>query len=172
MIALYLIGMPGVGKTTLLNATCATKWGPFEACVGSGGVRWEDYGQGRMKIGDAEGTDRFPIGCGGAVLAWVAENRPARLVAEGVRFAEAQWFAGLRRLGYSVTVAMLTGSEALIRLRVRQRGRRHPAKTMDGVGMRIRTAAECADMRWTRDAGVPIGTMVEWIGQHPVWEVA
>jgi hypothetical protein len=114
---LYLIGEPGVGKSTLAAEL-----------VGSN--TYEDYDQpfyfrrydcGPVALGrDREGypgTDSLPRDVQPKVIAWMEAIRPELVFAEGDRLANVKFFTAMEDLGYSLWLYHLVGVDVAFQRR-------------------------------------------------------
>lgn len=123
MNALYIIGEPGAGKSTLVAAmtrglAAAAVDQPFAHRLYAGldlielGKRREDF----------SGTDALPMNVQPAVEEFLSSGKPPRyLLAEGDRLGNGKFFAFLRKIGYSLRIVYLDAAGAALERRI-QRG--------------------------------------------------
>jgi adenylate kinase family enzyme len=117
--ALYIIGEPGAGKSTLVEAMThglkpAELDVPF-ACRWYRGMDLLELGKRRK---DFSGTDALPMNVQPVVEQFLAEhdNQPAFLLGEGDRLGNSKFFSFLRQIGYDLRIIYLdAGGEALKR---------------------------------------------------------
>ncbi len=121
---LYLIGVPGAGKTTVLRSALASL--PYKPLTQPAGVKRCVYANGLVLLGmwrdDFSGTDALPMNALYPVVEWLRTVRPSRVVGEGDRLGNRVFFNAARQMGYDLTVALLDCSEALARRRCEERG--------------------------------------------------
>ncbi|MEW9530676.1 P-loop-containing protein [Microbispora sp. NPDC049125] len=154
MNLVYLVGPPGVGKTTLMAAltrgcdrTFQTTPVPHEQLRRGG----EPVGLevGRRRPGGFSGTDALAMNIQPAAVTWIA-TKPAPLVlGEGARLATTGFLSGARSFGYRVTVFYLHAPEYVLDDRRRERGSNQDPKWMRGATTRAANIA--ARMRLDAD---------------------
>lgn len=175
---LYLIGAPGVGKTTLLQALVKVHDSePVYVMRATGsplrlGTR---YNGGLVQVGYAReafgGTDALPMNVQPLVLQWAATTPDRWCVAEGDRLANHAFFVGLLARGWGLTVAWLDGSVALTAARQSQRGsHQHPAWVKGRRTKVARLAAQWTSPEWHLDATQSVSALAAQVGQHPVFQ--
>lgn len=178
---LYLIGIPGSGKTTLVRTALAGV--PVQACkVGimpylryPGGI---ELGAIRPPLG---GTDALELRIQPHAIAWLKTVCPyTALLAEGDRLANGQFFHALCAMGWVLTVAYLRcppeiaarrrANRPLVGKRARDRqGAEPPAAWLKGRITKVeRLAAAWAACCWHLDARLPIDHLAALLRSHPV----
>lgn len=109
--ALYLIGEPGVGKSTLFAEL--TKDLPYEEAEKPFPIRRYDCGV--VELGKRReafsGTDAYAMNVQPEVERWLEGVRPRLVMAEGDRLANGKFFQRLVDLGYELTIYHLYGPE-------------------------------------------------------------
>ena len=123
MTVLYLIGPPGVGKSTAL-ATATGAWGdlqPHQHPFAHGSAP-EGILLGRPDP-TFPGTDTLSMSVLPKVLAWLTTQSPDRLiVGEGDRLSTKKFFQGAHRAGHTVRVAALYAPWTTVQARALARG--------------------------------------------------
>lgn len=117
MRSLYVIGAPGVGKTSLM-AEVTRPWGdPEVRHTPVPHLRWGGRAEVGRRRGEFSGTDALGYAVVPSAVAWVASpQRPELLLGEGDRLACRAFLDALRAAGAS-TVVCLTGPAAWTRAR-------------------------------------------------------
>jgi GTPase SAR1 family protein len=109
--AFYLIGEPGVGKSTLMEEL--TRDLPYEEAEKPFPIRRYDCGV--VELGKRResfsGTDAYAMNVQPMVEQWLEGVRPRMVMAEGDRLANGKFFQRLVDLGYDLTVYHLYGPE-------------------------------------------------------------
>lgn len=118
---LYLIGEPGVGKSTVMKEALPEPLGvapsPVWHTVYPGGIQ---LGRPREQFG---GTDALAFNAKPIVLEWLRHWSGGGVVAEGDRLGNRKFFTALRDCGWSVDVWRCTAPEDVVE--ERRRKRRH-----------------------------------------------
>lgn len=100
MRSLYLIGAPGVGKTTLMAALTAPLGEPEVVATPVPHLKWREVVEVGRRRGEFSGTDALGYAVVPSAVAWVrSEQRPEWLVGEGDRLACRPFFDALRAAG-------------------------------------------------------------------------
>lgn len=167
MDALYVIGEPGVGKSTFVKRL--TDGLPHED--GTSPFAFRRYDCGVWELGarrpDYPGTDALGMSVQPIVEQFLEGMKPAFLLAEGDRLANAKFFDFLLRIGYNLHVVILRGSEVAAVQR-KLRGSNQDPVWLKGRQTKVARLAE----RFGGDvvaAGRPLAQMVEDV-DNPVTE--
>jgi len=120
---LYVIGEPGVGKSTLVAALTAN----LPVAQANGGVPYLVYGSTPLVAepgGEREsfrGTDALAMNIQPKAVAWLNETPYDFVLAEGDRLANETFLRTAKAAGYDVTLAYLTADADTIRRRRERR---------------------------------------------------
>jgi hypothetical protein len=120
----YIIGEPGSGKSTLMEAaTRGLRWQvqrkPFA-------MRWLELPSGQLAVELGErrdsfsGTDALSMSVMPKVLTWLEERHSEIVIGEGDRLSSAKFFQAAERVG-ELGIAALWGTPALLEARRRMR---------------------------------------------------
>lgn len=148
----YLIGVPGVGKSTLLNALtdglpglAATR--PFARTIYDCGV--VQLGAPRAAFG---GTDTLSMSVQPKVLEWAEMPDYPDIVGEGDRLANGKFFSAMRDLGYELCVVHCHAPDDVVSGRRLSRAEEHglPPQDATWVQGRVTKYARLAD-EWATD---------------------
>lgn len=157
----YLIGEPGVGKTTLLNAFTEGLPGlaarrPFARTLYECGV--VQLGEDRPVFG---GTDTLSMSVQPKVLEWAEMPEYPDIVAEGDRLANGKFFQGMKDRGYDLCIIHCVASPDTLAARRLQRAAEHEMKPQDAIWLKGREtkvrklatewATHGVDMEWPVD---------------------
>jgi GTPase SAR1 family protein len=117
---LYIFGDPGIGKSSLMAALVGgqvyeSRHQPFAHMVFGNGV--VQLGSDRTPYG---GTDALALDVQPKVTAWLQQERPDMVLAEGDRLANSRFFAAVVGMGYHLWPVYLTGKD-MAAVRRRQR---------------------------------------------------
>lgn len=120
---LYIVGVPGSGKTTTLRAALAdhnteatfthpflhTIHGWYHAVQNVKGLRETAriIELGARRDGGFGGTDALPMNVQPKVVDWLEATQPAYVIAEGDRLGNAKFFRSVRELGYELDIVLL-----------------------------------------------------------------
>lgn len=155
--ALYLIGEPGAGKSTLVEHL--TRDLPYED--GSSPFAFRRYDCGVYELGkrreNFSGTDALAMDVQPKAAQFVADIQPSYLLAEGDRLANDKFFRALDDLGYDLRIYALEGADVAARHR-RQRGGNQDPTWLAGRA----TKAARLTLRWGADilpAGAPLADL-------------
>lgn len=117
----YVVGEPGVGKTTLLRALRGNLLG-VETSKPFAHVLYESIGA--VELGRTEGTfagtDRLSMNVQPKVLEWASMPEYGDVFGEGDRLANAKFFQGMKDLGYEMAIIHLRNPELAHRRRYRR----------------------------------------------------
>jgi ribose 1,5-bisphosphokinase PhnN len=167
-VALYLIGPPAVGKSTLMAALTAglhaveldggriplarTMWygaDPDTPVATELGKRREAF----------SGTDALSMGVLPQAIDYVLHRLPTTLLAEGDRLANDRFFAALQAAGYSLEVIYLTAPAQLLEERRAARPRRQNPSWVAGRATKS-AALALRWARWTLDTSEPLPALL------------
>lgn len=134
----YLIGEPGVGKTTLLSAVTDGLRGmavrrPFARTLYDCGV--VELGEARAVFG---GTDTLSMSVQPKVLEWAEMPDYPDIVGEGDRLANAKFFQGMKDLGYDLCIVHCSAPPDVLTERRLARAAAHSMKPQDAVWLQGR----------------------------------
>ena len=141
MDALYIIGEPGVGKSTLVEHL--TRDLPFEETDSPFPMRVYDCGVtelGRRRP-EFSGTDALGMAVQPKVEAYLEGMKPGLLLAEGDRLANEKFFVALQRFGYQLHVVALIGMGAAAKRRL-ERGSKQDVSWLRGRQTKVRNLIE------------------------------
>jgi energy-coupling factor transporter ATP-binding protein EcfA2 len=170
---LYVIGEPGVGKTTLVRAVtqlpCEVQTKPY--------ISWTHYTDKACQLGyDRKpfgGTDALGMAAQNHVLAWLNTKPYRYILGEGDRLANMKFLKAVEEIGYDVTLAVLTCSPELLE---RRRAKRNAQldKKQDEKWLKTRTT-KVTNLRnmfegevWELDSGKPFKELAREFATHPV----
>lgn len=115
---LYIIGVPGAGKTTVVRRIAPPGSGTQHQVPY---VYYTEYTPGVIQLGwDREtfgGTDSLGMAAQKHVIAFLEEHRPRYVLAEGDRLANMKFFAAVQEMGYDLDVCCLEVSEDVLQAR-------------------------------------------------------
>jgi len=166
MKAVYLVGEPGTGKTTLMNRLLATydRQAPVKldgTLMGEPlriGQRTVGLHLGTNRAGGFGGTDALAMNVHPVAVAWASSSPlPPRVYAEGQRLGTVAFLRALAARG-SVTLALLQGEEVAAARRA-QRGSTQSESFIKGARTRAANLAERAPRGvtvLTLDAELPV----------------
>lgn len=145
----YLIGEPGVGKTTLLSAITEGLPGmavrrPFARTIYDCGV--VQLGEDRPVFG---GTDTLSMSVQPKVAEWAAMPDYQDIVGEGDRLANGKFFQVMRDLGYDLCIVHCHAPSEVAVGRRLMRAAQHTMKPQDSVWLQGRqTKVERLATEW------------------------
>jgi hypothetical protein len=120
----YVMGYPGCGKTT----ATALALGGDAVEVRDKPFKHIKYADGLVQLGMIResygGTDALPMNVQPAVVQWLAQAQPPRVVGEGDRLANGKFFHAVLSAGFNLTVVYLAVPELLAQYRAWRRGSR------------------------------------------------
>ncbi len=162
---LYLIGVPGAGKSTAMGlavtgimAVKATA--PFEAWEFPGGV-W---------LGALDrGTDALSMSVQPLAVEWLELSAPPAVVAEGDRLANVKFFQAVRDLGYQLEVVYLNTPAQTAAARRDRRGTDQNPTWLEGRRTKVQRLAAWANL--TIDGDLPAASVAEILQQRPAFQV-
>jgi ribose 1,5-bisphosphokinase PhnN len=132
----YVIGEPGAGKTTLVDAALAgldrmqASWPvPHELLYSADELLGVHLGRRRAGFG---GTDALSLSIQPGVLRWLAGRPPALLLAEGDRLANASFFDAVGALGHTLDLVLLQAPPGVAAGRRTRRGARQDPTWVKG----------------------------------------
>ena len=134
---LYVVGVPGVGKTTLLRRVLPDpieeRIDPFPHLVYAGGAQ---LGSAREEFG---GTDALAMSVQPQVEEWLREECPFdTIVAEGDRLANLKFFRAVAGMGWGVHLVELSAMSHVILARRKARGSQQDQSWLRGRVSKVR----------------------------------
>lgn len=152
---IYLVGPPGVGKTTvLMRATC--DWAavaehgilPHSRLIDAdtGEVRALEMGVRRTWFG---GTDALSMGINPIAKAWITTVPHELVLGEGQRLANRPFLTVARAAGYAVTILHLTADPLSLELRCAKRQSDQDEAWRKGAATKAERIAA-----WAREEGL------------------
>lgn len=154
MDALYVIGEPGAGKSTLVEYLTAGL--PYEETDSPFAMRRYDCGV--LELGRRReafsGTDALGMSVQPKVVQFLEGVQPKLVLAEGDRLGNGKFFASLYNLGYNLWLYELFGADTARRHR-EQRGSHQDPKWLKGRQTKVAALGERFDAIGLR-AGMPM----------------
>jgi hypothetical protein len=131
-VLLYLVGEPGVGKTTILRAALAGA----EPITFDKPVPHSRYPGGLIYIGRERGTfsgtDALGMAIQPQVVKWLETLDAPAVVAEGDRLGNSRFIKAAQDRGWTVTLAMISAPDDVITERRAQRGSNQNPSWLEG----------------------------------------
>lgn len=156
MNMLYIIGEPGVGKSTLL----AHLTRGLEVERTDSPIPFRRYDCGVVELGvrrpDFPGTDAYPMNAQPAVVQFLTDVQPKLVIAEGDRLGNHKFFDEARLIGYHVQVVAIVGPE-VAEMQRRIRGSNQDRTWLKGRRTKVANLITGEDAHCI-NAG-PLGTM-------------
>jgi hypothetical protein len=147
----YVIGEPGAGKTTMVDATLAP-WTripvevpvPHELLRHPADLLCRTFGVhlGRRRPGGFGGTDALSMSIQPAVLAWLATSPAPLVLAEGDRLANPSFFDAVRAQGHHLDLVLLAVTPGAAAARRRARGGHQDPGWVQGRVTKVRRLAD------------------------------
>lgn len=177
---LYILGQPGVGKTSALNEAVkdATYHDQQTEPVPHVVHIWDRrpdacpmiFEIGKRRDGGFGGTDALGYTIGPKVVQWLEQARPSPVIAEGDRLANWAFFWGVQNLGYELTIAYLHVPDAVAQERRDQRGSMQDPRWIRGRITKTKNLIErCADIVVDIDAEADIETVAQQLREQAVF---
>ena len=159
----YLIGVPGSGKSTLMKELTR---GLTRAPAGIP-IAHEWLGDGKaLELGKTResfsGTDALPMNAQPKAAEFI-EQHPARLIlAEGDRLANDRFFKRITAAGYEFHLVYVNADAETVQERRRQRGSRQDPTWLQGRATKVRNLLD-EWAHWTVDATAPTAMQAEYL---------
>lgn len=178
MQMLYIIGVPGSGKTTVVRHL--TRKLPTEQ-HSAPYIVWTRYSSRLIQLGYERkpfgGTDALGMRCQpdmiNKIREWKSLNQYPLILAEGDRLANNSFFEAMIGLGVKLTVVHLATPEAVVITRRKERNERI-GKAQSDVWLKTRDtkvnslAAKWVQPRWVLDGSRPVQALSKELAKHPV----
>jgi hypothetical protein len=145
----YLIGAPGAGKTTLMQALVA-KCQPYRALrpFGFTVLACPDKSEAAMlgitREGGFSGTDALSMSVQPKVEDWMRTAPYELVLGEGDRLGNVKFLSAMLNLNWRVNVAHLIASPDLLDIRCAERGSNQSATWRSGRATKVRRVGEWA----------------------------
>ena len=133
---LYVIGVPGAGKTTLIDALLDGV--PYELC--SKPFEHRQY-PGGVVLGGLRGTDTLGMSVQPLVLQWLDKTPAEVVLGEGDRLGNGSFFRAVQTLGWTLCIYHLDTPEHLAVQRRVERGSNQDPVWMKGRRTKVRELA-------------------------------
>lgn len=179
---LYVIGVPGSGKTTLVlsalerHLRIARAYAlPFSRLVWTSDDRAGAY-LGNVREGAFSGTDTLPMNVQPAVEWWLRQTHIAQkdvrdvlVVGEGARLANRSFLCeAAPEAGFSVHVVMLDVPEDVAEQRRAARGTRQNESWLKGRRTATENLRSLVSPEWVLDGTLPLEELVARLAAHPL----
>lgn len=160
---LYILAIPGAGKTTLMAAVTkglASEQRPFPVphLRYAGGAELGGWVDGRRGADNLTRTDQTRVG------AWFRHGSPGVMLGEGMRLSNDTFFQSVIDNGYLLTVVFLDTPTSVA---VARRGSPILATDADRVG---RLARKWAHPDWCLDGRLGVDVLASILAVHPVFD--
>lgn len=170
MNLLYLIGEPGVGKSTLMAELVKGKrrrvmTKPFAHTVYEDGL----VQLGRERSNGFSGTDALSMSVSPLAITTLQSGAWPRIVGEGDRLAHAKFFDGVLAAGYALEVVLLEAPSFVLKHRRRERGSNQDASWLAGRATKVRNVADKYTTT-TLDATLPVADLADLLRDYPVFQ--
>jgi len=167
---LYIIGEPGVGKSTLMaelvkgrRRRLMTK--PFAHTVYEGGL----VQLGRERSTGFSGTDALSMSVSPQAIAALESGAWPRVLGEGDRLAHAKFFDAAKAAGYDLEVILLEAPKFVLTKRRQARGSNQDPTWLQGRATKVQNVAEkYATM--AIDATLPVAMIAALLKEHPIFK--
>lgn len=172
---LYLIGIPGSGKTTLMREATAqlpllgATSRPFKMIHYAGGVQLggsDPFGYG--------GTDRLSLSVQKIAMEWARMTQCRAALAEGDRLANIGFFRCLKDAGWDLTVVYLKTSEAIAAQRRKLRGSEQAPAWLVGRTTKVWNLVQEWSIRnghmITLDGSCTVQELTQELQKHPIFK--
>jgi len=149
----YVIGPPGVGKSTLVEALLEG-WSPTPEKLGILGLtRWTRSSGEVVEIGlhraRFSGTDALSMGVMPVACEWIKRRPEEHVVGEGDRLASMRFLGAAAEGGYDPVLVVLDCPDYLLDARRRARGSQQNEQWLRGRATKVSRLAEA----WAAEGG-------------------
>lgn len=170
---LYIIGVPGCGKTTLVKRMvkdCRVE-------LVEKPIKHEQYSSKVIQLGwdrdNFGGTDSLHMASQYKVLDWFEDKPFPFVLAEGDRLANAKFFEGCLEIGVKLTIATMVTPEAIVKKRLKARSR-EVGKKQSSWWLKTRATKvanlteQYVEEKWLLDGTRPYKELIQQLYTHPV----
>lgn len=166
---LYILGVPGSGKTSLVRTAMARVPHLTSALHGVTFLRYP----GGIELGAIRdtfsGTDALPMNVQPAAVHFLKYTDVRYVLAEGDRLANGHFFNQVQQLGWALSLCWLKCPSALAARRRAQRGSQQDETWVRGRETKVRNLVQVwHDYVWALDARLPLDVLVSHLLAHPV----
>ena len=171
---LYLLGIPGSGKTTLMTLATRDLISLGETKKPFGMIHY----MGGVQLGSSDpngygGTDRLSMSVQKAAMSWAQTTQCQAAVAEGDRLANIGFFQCLVDAGWDLTVAYLKTAEVWAAGRRSGRGSNQDPAWLAGRTTKVENlVAEWTARKGrivTLDGARSVEELTQELKKHPIW---